>query len=393
MSSVIAMAYLSWAPDIHLGPGAARHIEEIRRLTSRMKALTNESERAAFEAQILYGVHVFARAKVIPDLAISRGEEAYAHAREIGDRALEFLAAGGTAMAYADVGALQRTSTWLERAAAVASEQPTPFRSRRLETWRGLERAAAGDAGEARRHLERAVDLATDTGRDATRCEALATLAVATARLGVEGGDVELVRVAEGAAREASELARGLPGHPPWSAQADAAVSRIALFLGDEDVALEHARAAMASLEAAMREDANLDILIPVAQTLRATDAPEWPDVQGSLQLTLAMVVQRTMDEDVRVRWLRGPTGRTMTELAGSLDAVGADAAASNVAADGPDTELLQKLVQGKTNREIAEELGVAETAVVRRLSELFARIGASSRAEATAFAFHQRVL
>ena len=85
MASIIAMGYLSWAPDIHLGSSSARHIEEIRRLTSKAKAFTNESERAAFEAQMLYGVHVFARAKVIPDLALSRGEQAHAHAREIGD--------------------------------------------------------------------------------------------------------------------------------------------------------------------------------------------------------------------------------------------------------------------------------------------------------------------
>ncbi len=54
---------------------------------------------------------------------------------------------------------------------------------------------------------------------------------------------------------------------------------------------------------------------------------------------------------------------------------------------------LLQSLVQGKTNAEIADELGIDEPAVARRLGELFARIGASSRAEATAFAFRERVL
>jgi pyruvate dehydrogenase E2 component (dihydrolipoamide acetyltransferase) len=43
--------------------------------------------------------------------------------------------------------------------------------------------------------------------------------------------------------------------------------------------------------------------------------------------------------------------------------------------------------------RKIAADLGVDEETLTRRLSELFARIGASSRAEATAFAFHQRVL
>src|SRR5439155_3481606 len=120
MATIIAMAYLSWAADIHMGSGSARHIEEIRRLTSKAQALTNESERALFEAQMLYGVHVFARAKVIPDLALSRGEQAHVHAREMGDRSLEFLAAGGTAMAYADMGEVDRAMPWIEKAAAVA---------------------------------------------------------------------------------------------------------------------------------------------------------------------------------------------------------------------------------------------------------------------------------
>ena len=47
--------------------------------------------------------------------------------------------------------------------------------------------------------------------------------------------------------------------------------------------------------------------------------------------------------------------------------------------------------MRGKTNGEIAEELGIDEAAVTRRLNELFARIGASSRADATAFAFRER--
>ena len=49
--------------------------------------------------------------------------------------------------------------------------------------------------------------------------------------------------------------------------------------------------------------------------------------------------------------------------------------------------------MQGKTNREIAEELGTDEQTVGRRLAELFVQIGATSRAEATAFAFREGVL
>jgi DNA-binding CsgD family transcriptional regulator len=104
------------------------------------------------------------------------------------------------------------------------------------------------------------------------------------------------------------------------------------------------------------------------------------------------MIAQRTMDEDVRVRWLRGPVGAEMAELAGPIEAAGTTGAGADERADG-DTRLLQSIVQGKTNAEIAGELGIDEAAVARRLGELYATIGASSRADATAFAFRERVL
>jgi DNA-binding NarL/FixJ family response regulator len=108
------------------------------------------------------------------------------------------------------------------------------------------------------------------------------------------------------------------------------------------------------------------------------------------MQLTLAMIAQRTVDEDVRVRWFRSPTGREMTRLAGPIEEV---PTSGGEASEDADTQLLQRLVQGKTNREIADELGVDEQTVARRLGELFARVGVTSRAEATALAFRERVL
>jgi DNA-binding NarL/FixJ family response regulator len=59
---------------------------------------------------------------------------------------------------------------------------------------------------------------------------------------------------------------------------------------------------------------------------------------------------------------------------------------------DPEDLALLEALVSGRTDREIAEELEVAETDVARRLADLFARLGTKSRAEATAFAFREVV-
>jgi DNA-binding NarL/FixJ family response regulator len=80
-----------------------------------------------------------------------------------------------------------------------------------------------------------------------------------------------------------------------------------------------------------------------------------------------------------------------MTELAGQIDMVTVDAGAAGKTDD--ESVLLRSLIHGRTNQEIAEDMGIDEDAVTRQLGELFARIGASSRAEATAFAFRERVL
>ena len=393
MSTIISLAYLNWGADIHFGANAAKHIEEIRRLTSRQKAFTNESERAAFEAQMLYGSHVFGRAKVIPDLALAKGREAHRYAREIGDPNLELLAAGGTAMTLLDLGDIDDAKGWIDRAASVATEHPSPLRARRLETWRGIADAAAGDAQGMRAHLERAVQQAADSGLPAARCEALARLAAESARLGVRLADEDLMTLAERSAAEAFELCGTLSGHAPWGAQADAARGHLALARGNAEEALTFARAALEALEAARHEDLNLEVLLPSARILMETGAPEWDEgVRPYVQFSLAMVAQRTMDEDVRVRWLRGPLGSEMAALAGPIEAAATSGADADERADA-DTLLLQSIVQGKTNAEIAGELGIDEPAVTRRLGELYATIGASSRADATAFAFRERVL
>jgi DNA-binding NarL/FixJ family response regulator len=396
MSALIALAYTSWGPDIHFGVGAGRHIEEIRRVFSRLEGMTKESERFLAEAQMLFGVHVFSRAKVIPDLALFRGEDAHRHARLIGDRPLEFLAAGGTALAYLDLGEVDEAEAWIDRAAATAAESPTPFRARQLEIWRGMWRGAAGDAGGMRSHLERAVQLASEQGRPAARCEALALLALEAARLGAERKDDDLLTVAEQAATEVKSLMELLPGHPPWGAQADAALSRIALARGSTDRAVEAARSAYTALEESLHEDAHIEVLLPVAEAMIASGSEEEARTTRTyVQVTLAMAAQRTVDEGIRVRWLRGPVGGELVRLAGSLEGLkmrpgDADGDGS---LDESDLELLRPMIEGLTNREIAERLELEEEIVARRLAEIFAKIGASSRAEATAFAFREKVV
>jgi DNA-binding NarL/FixJ family response regulator len=246
-----------------------------------------------------------------------------------------------------------------------------------------------------RTHLERAVRLATEQGRPAGRCEALARLAVEAARLGAQQDDPELLDLAERSAKEAKQLVELLPGHPPWGAQGDAALAEVALARGDTDQAVEAARSAFAALESAMHEDLYLEVIVPVARTLlTAGTEPERQMVGLYLNVMLAMLAQRTFDEEVRVKWFRSPIGRELTSLAGSIQPPpGAKDPTADLALEEADTGLLRLLIEGRTNQEIAEELALSEEEVGHRLAEMFARIGASSRAEATAFAFRERIV
>ena len=52
------------------------------------------------------------------------------------------------------------------------------------------------------------------------------------------------------------------------------------------------------------------------------------------------------------------------------------------------ESEVLQLVATGKTNRVIAAELFISEKTVARHLNNIFTKLQLSSRAEATAYAF-----
>jgi DNA-binding CsgD family transcriptional regulator len=253
-----------------------------------------------------------------------------------------------------------------------------------------------GDEAGMREHLERAVRLATEHGRPAARCETLATLALAAATLGAERADEELLGLAERSAKDAKELVRVLPGHPPWGAEADSALAQVALARGAPEAAADAARSALQTLRAAHLEDLFLHIVLPAARALLVAGTEEEREaIRRQLGMTAALIAQRIADENVRARWFRGPIGRKLSELAGVSpgervrDRVAADdGRPAELGEDG--TELLWLVIEGRTNREIAAELGMGEDVVARRLAEMYAKIGVSSRGEAAVFAFRE---
>jgi DNA-binding NarL/FixJ family response regulator len=52
------------------------------------------------------------------------------------------------------------------------------------------------------------------------------------------------------------------------------------------------------------------------------------------------------------------------------------------------ESEVLGLVATGKTNRAIAGELVISEKTVARHVSNIYAKLGLSSRAEATAYAY-----
>lgn len=388
MASIIGIAYLSWAPEIHV-TGSAKRIEELRRLLGRMNSLTKESERELADAQMLFGAHVYAMAKGAPDAALAKGDEAYRAARRIGERSIEFAAAGGMARTDAQLERADEANRWLGLASAVVSASPSPGRARRLELWRGVVLAAAGDAAAMQESLEHAARMALDQEDTAGRCEALAVLALEASRLGRLKTDESLLAVAEQSAQEVLREAYALPGHPPWSPRANSALAGVALARGDANSAADLGRRALTELDGAMTEDLNLDIILPAADAIvSGGTAAEAQALRARLQLILQLQVRRIVDEDVRAAWFRSSTGRELTRLAGTLasgDEAVRPAEASGLSDD--DSRLLRFLVEGRTNGEIAEELGETEQSIGLRMAALFSKIGASSRADATAAA------
>ena len=388
MSAIVSLAYLNWAPEIHLGTNPALRFEGIRQLISAQATQVQGGEREAAEAQMTYGVHVFARAKVIPDLAIERGMQAYDRARAIGDRALEFLSAIGTAHAYLEIEDADQAERWLLRAADCASSFPTPHRARQVATVGALLAALRGDAAGMRAGLGRVVQMAAGQHRPAAQCQALALLAMTAAQMGVDANDDELLGAAATAAQEARRLAAELAGHPLWAAQADAAESQVAFARGDNEGALILARAAVAARFNAMRDDPHLEILLPAARVLLAQgDETEKAQLAVELRVIQGLGAQRIMDEKTRVRWFQTRQGRDLAELAGPYQ-MPKNGESHAPELDERDGSLLRLLSQGRSNQEIAEELHLDDAGVTGALNALYARIGTTSRAETTALAF-----
>jgi DNA-binding CsgD family transcriptional regulator len=225
-------------------------------------------------------------------------------------------------------------------------------------------RLAQGQVGAAQAAIRRAADEATDRVMRSNLLAAYVEIMLAA-------HDVAAARVA---AEELSAMAGDLDA-PLLGATAATAQGAVLLGEGDARAALQalrHAWTAWQELEAPY-EAARVRVLVGLA-------CRQLGDQEGSeLELDAARGVFQQLDAVPDLARVQALSQTKAAKKAGGLTA--------------REVQLLRLVAAGKTNRAIAAELVLSERTVDRHVSNIFAKLGVSSRAAATAYAYEHQLI
>jgi DNA-binding CsgD family transcriptional regulator len=181
----------------------------------------------------------------------------------------------------------------------------------------------------------------------------------------------------EAAADAAGELAEIAGGYDTPALRAAAGHTRGAVLLAEGD-----AQAAVVALRGAWQEWRQL----------------EAPYEAARVRVLIGLACRALGDEEAAAMELdaaRGVFARlgATPDLARLEALAGRDAAAKGHGLTPRELEVLRLLAAGKTNQAIATELVVASKTVDRHVTNLYTKLGVSSRAAATAYAYQHRLL
>jgi DNA-binding NarL/FixJ family response regulator len=182
---------------------------------------------------------------------------------------------------------------------------------------------------------------------------------------------------------------------PVATAQVVEALGHLASRVGQSDVALHLAAAAQAaqdtlgvisrSLPALPHFPLSRDLrdrwLIPLRQTLKAEDADRWWAEGYALSLDEAVALAASLP----LVAASSPDPRNAPGLAGSVNLRQPDVAGLTAR----EAEVLRLVAKGQSNKEIAAELVLSVRTVERHITNLYGKIDARGKADATAYAFH----
>jgi DNA-binding CsgD family transcriptional regulator len=186
--------------------------------------------------------------------------------------------------------------------------------------------------------------------------------------------DADDVAAARAASAELSELSRrfGAPLLAGASAHATGAV-----LLAEGDI-----EAASRSLRRACETWRELQMPYEEAQTcvLLAAVCEQRADRDGRrLEMETARRIFTQLEAEPRLARIAAPSERASRQRIGSLSE--------------RETQVLRLLAAGKTNRAIGDELFISEKTVARHVSNIFDKLGVSSRTGATAWAFQHHLV
>jgi len=153
------------------------------------------------------------------------------------------------------------------------------------------------------------------------------------------------------------------------------------LARGRFELAEDDANGACGTLRRALHEWQALDLPYEVAST----------------RVLMGLACRRAGDEEAAAASLEAATA-IFRRLGADHDAerartLGADRGALPEGLTEREAEVLRLVAAGHTNKEIARELFLAEKTIARHLSNIYAKIGVSSRSAATAFAFERGIV
>jgi DNA-binding CsgD family transcriptional regulator len=176
------------------------------------------------------------------------------------------------------------------------------------------------------------------------------------------------------------------------------AADELAEIAADLDVPLLHAVSDQAMGAVLLGEGDARAALGVLRRAWRSWQQLEVPYEAARVRVSIGLTCRALGDEETAEIEL-GAARRVFQELGAVLDLGRVEALCrkSQVQAAGGltprEVEVLRLVATGKTNRAIAAELVISEKTVARHLSNIFTKLGLSSRAAATAYAYENRIV
>jgi DNA-binding CsgD family transcriptional regulator len=173
---------------------------------------------------------------------------------------------------------------------------------------------------------------------------------------------------------------------------ARAAAEELTGIAGTIDAPLLHALATHASGAVLLAEGEPRAALTALRQAATAWRALDAPYQVARARLLIGLAHRALGDEDTAALEIEAAR-RALMELGAALDLQRLETAtptanpmASRLTAR--EVQVLRLVATGRTNRAIAQSLGISEKTVARHLSNIFTKLGLTSRAAATAYAY-----